>query len=74
MQQKAFFIIFKGPSVAKNCLIPYSAPLSMCNLLVGTSHYIGLTIKIRNNNNMNIFLPLTKGKKTEQRETFVISL
>ena len=65
MQQKAFFIIFKGPSVAKNCLIPYSAPLSMCNLLVDTSHYIGLTIKIRNNNNMNIFLPLNKRRKKQ---------
>ena len=26
--EKAFFIIFKGPSVAKNCHRPKSAPLS----------------------------------------------
>ena len=33
MKQKAFFINFKGLSVAKNCLRPESAPLSMHLLL-----------------------------------------
>ena len=28
MKQKAFFIIFKGLSVAKNCLRPESVPLN----------------------------------------------
>ena len=28
MKQKAFFIIFKGLSIAKNCLRPDSAPLT----------------------------------------------
>ena len=28
LKQKAFFIIFKGLSVSKNCLRPESAPLS----------------------------------------------
>ena len=46
MKWKAFVIIFKGLSVAKNCLRPESVLLSMYNLLLDTRHHraIGLTI------------------------------
>ena len=31
VKQKAFFIIFKGLLLAKNCLRPESAPLNKCD-------------------------------------------
>ena len=33
MKQKAFFFIFKGLSIAKNCLKPESAPLKQGEIL-----------------------------------------
>ena len=46
VEQKVFFIIFEGLSVATNCLLPESAPLKSRFLLTKELPFHSTTVKV----------------------------